>query len=589
MVGDIIKIFAEIGEIYQKDEERIKNRAYEYDEIKAYLCDIKTKNILPHLYQENKNELIITRFGIGANSGNLFPNSQLVSKDINKNEAKFIKGILKSIENFLSYFTDEEIENNEKLKQILSIDSSFFEGLIDDIKKLEEHKIKGKKVATFFCLAYNDKPISAYYNEIFKKHISQKEKSKIYGYDILTNEQGVGGDANLAFCSVNELPDSLKFIKSKLLPLNSDSADKIRTGFLAIDKDLSHNFYGVKMAILPTILSKDETIFEKVLEFLKEAKTDIEQVAQAEETINLYLECVAKKEKDIPVLNTILFYAKNNSAVDVLLQIDDVLPSFISKISNSMAKNKIKAFKRKDSKNEDVIYLQNLFDNSLEIMNFLLSQNKIDIDIMIEKYCDLIYYGSVNTKYRFQLDWAKYFNNYYPQRSIAAIVAYQNLFNEIDVLNDKLTLQKECILENKENKKEIIKELIKNSEFLKDNSVLQGAYLLGMMSSALIKWQYAISESDSFAKWLNGVGAIDKDSLERIWTKCYKVKGIFENMSRHQHKSINQIKECLEETLQHSFLSEKIVKTSYVTLAFAMGGSDFDKHIKEKEDKKDNK
>ena len=78
-MGDIVKIFADIGEIYQKDEKRLKNEAYKYDTIKVYLCDTETRRIEPNL-NISKDDLIICRFGVGANSGNLFPNSQFLSK-----------------------------------------------------------------------------------------------------------------------------------------------------------------------------------------------------------------------------------------------------------------------------------------------------------------------------------------------------------------------------------------------------------------------------------------------------------------------------------------------------------------------------
>ncbi|MBE2985011.1 CRISPR-associated protein [Campylobacter sp. RM9344] len=582
-MGDIIKIFSDIGSVYEEDEKRIKNRAYEYDEIKCYLCDIDTKNIIPST-NIPKDELIITRFGIGANSGNLFPNYQFISKDVSKDEAKFIKGVLKSVKNLMSYFSPSDIENNEILKRSSELNEGFFDDIITNIKALDEHKAKDKKVATFFCLSYNEKPISSYFKEIFDKHIDKKEVSKIYGYDILTNKKGVGADANLAFCSVNELPENLKSVKSKFLPLNESSANRIRIGFLATDKELSHNFYGVKMAILPTLLSNDQSLFKEIIQILKEAKkNDVEELAQAEEiAIDVALEYVAKREKDLPVLNTILFYAKNNAAIDVLLQIDDVLPSYISKISNAMGSRNIKAFKRKDIKdNDEAIYLQNLFENSLEIMKFLLSQNKVDLDTMIQRYAELIYYGNINKKYRFAIDWGKYFNGYYPQRSIESISKYQELFNEIDILNKKLTLQKECDLQNLKDKKELIRSLIQGSEFINNDSVLQGAYLLGMLSSALMKWQYAVSESASFARWLNNNGAITKDSLERIWTKCYATKGKLENISKHPNLSINQTMELAEEILPGVFLSKDVVKSSHITLAFAMGGNDYNKFIKD--------
>ncbi|WP_025803945.1 hypothetical protein [Campylobacter corcagiensis] len=91
-------------------------------------------------------------------------------------------------------------------------------------------------------MSYNEKPLSSYFKEIYKNHISQNTPSKIYGYDIFTNQKGIGGDVNLAFCSVNELPKNMQYIKSRLLPLNSQNAKLVKMGYDVVDRNLSHNF-----------------------------------------------------------------------------------------------------------------------------------------------------------------------------------------------------------------------------------------------------------------------------------------------------------------------------------------------------------
>ena len=584
-MGDIVKIFADIGEIYQKDEKRLKNEAYKYDTIKVYLCDIETKRIEPNL-NISKDDLIICRFGVGANSGNLFPNSQFLSKEVNKDEAKFIKGVLRSVSNLLSFFEPSNIENDAILSILSSINEEYFADIIDEIKGLDElKKEKGKKVATFFSLSYKGKPVSAYFKQIFENHISVKEQKSSYGYDILTNEKGIGGDANLAFCSVNEMPANMQFIKSKLLPLNAISAKKVENGFKAIKDKLSHNFYGMKMAILPTILDNSVNL-EEIVKILEEtSKSDMKNIEMAEEaiSINSYLEIAAKKQEKLPVLNTILFYTQSNAAIDLKLAIDDVLPSFISKISNLMGNFDIKAFYEKNSGTNETIYLQNLFEDRLSVMSFLLSRNKFDLEIMIERYSDLIYCGSVNKSYAKKLEWSKYFNDFYKERTFENIAKYQNFFNEIDVLNKKLVFQKECDLENLTDKKELIKELIKNSEFLNQDSALISAYLLGMLSAALINWQLGINGGVSFSNWLNDCGSISRENLERIWTKCDEMTRKLKAASGKPNPNVENIKECLIEILPQVFFREgKIVKSSHTTLAFAMGGSDYRKFLKDK-------
>jgi len=588
-MGDIIKTLSKIGTHYLEDEKRVKNKAYEYTKIKVYLFDIVTKKIEVSLNIKNE-DLIITRFGVGANSGNLFPNMFFEPKNVKKEFDKFVRGVLKGNKNLLSYFTDEEIENDDKLKILTSVDESFFFEKIEEIQKLDKYqKSKGEKgkFTTYFSLSYNEEPISTYFKDIYEKHLNKSDVKTVYGYDIINNEQGVGSDASLAFCSVNELPKKLQTVKPRLLPLSFSNAKRVKIGFDATDKMLSHNFYGLKMAIMPTILGSDETIYGEVLEILEESsKGRISEIEESETNINEYLEDVANREKGLPVLNTILFYQKNNAAIDVLLQIDDVLPSYISNVSDKMGFFNIKAFKDKDIKDsEETIYLQKIIDERLEIMNLLLSSKRVSRDVLVKKFAQLIYWGNSNMSYAYPLDWEKYFNGFYKDRKIEVISRYLSFFNSIDKVKDKLILQKEIDLSEIKDRQKKIRELLKNSEFLnqdKQKDVLQTAYLLGMFSSALIRWQQGISGNSSYARWLNNSGTINKGGLDRIWDRAENTRLKLNNTSGFENKTINDIKELVVEYSPKAFISTAIVKSSYVSLAFAMGGSDYSKYIKEK-------
>ncbi len=622
-MGDIIKILSDIGTNYLEDEKRVKNKAYEYDIVKVYLFDIANRQIEPSL-NIPKDDVIITRFGVGANSGNLFPNIFFKSKDVNVNFDKFIKAIHKSNNNLLSYFSLEDIYRDKILSLVYGVENraygvlsslsystdevslglsdydyqryifnrDFFESSKESISKLEEYKKeKGQKgkVTTYFALSYQGRPISAYFKDIYSKHLNKADGKRIYGYDIIDNSEGIGGDASLAFCSTNELPTKLKPIKLKLLPLSFGGAKRVKIGFDVMDKSLSHNFYGLKMAIMPTLL--DNSIdYREILDILEGVeKGAISAIEESEIYINDYLEEVANSQKEIPVLNTILFYAKNNSAVDVLLQIDDVLPSYISYISDILGRYNIKTFKNKDEKNpnQDTIYMHNIFDDRLEIMTILLSAKRLSKDILIDKFSQLIYWGTINKSYAYPVEWDKYFNGYYSNRDIDAINRYLLFFNETKKLKEPFILKKEMNLEEKKSKTEIINELIDSSEFL-DNDVLKSAYLLGLFSSALMNWQYGVSGSSSYAKWLNNSGAINKDSLDRIWKRAEETNRKLNSTSGSGSRVVNEIKELVIESSQKAFISKGVVKSSYVSLAFAMGGSDYSKYIKDskKEEKK---
>jgi len=603
-MGDIIKTLSTIGSHYLEDEKRVKNKAYEYTKIKVYLFDIESKQIEPHLNIKNE-DLIITRFGVGANSGNLFPNMFFEPKNVKKEFDKFVRGILKANKNLLSYFSEEEINKNKILKILSSVDENFFtdEDKIAEIQALSKYeKAKGEKgkFTTYFSLAYKDKPISYYFEEIYTEHLNKSDVKTVYGYDIVTNEQGVGGDANLAFCSVDNLPPKLKPIKSKLLPLSSSSAKKVKIGFDVMDKMLSHNFYGLKMAIMPTILSSDNAIYGEILRILERVgKGEVSEIEKSEAFLNIYLESVAKDEIKIPVLNTILFYNKNNSAIDVLLQVDDILPSYISHVSKTMKELGIKAFKDKDIKDtEETIYLQKIIDDRLDIMNLLLSAKKIDKSSLIEKFSQLIYWGSSNMKYAYPVDWEKYFNGFYKDRKIEVLSRYLLLFNSIDKVKEKFILQEEISLEEikksdsskikQEKKVKNIDESFEKSVFVQQNEILKTAYLLGMYSQSLINWQKGVNQSNnsSYAKWLNGSNAINQNGLKRVWDKAFLASQKIESTAKGSNYVVNYIKEKLLEYMPKFMMSKEIAKSSEVSLAFAMGGSDYFKSTKIEEDKK---
>lgn len=602
-MGDIITTLSKIGTHYLEDEKRVKNKAYEYTKIKVYLFDTVTKKIEVSLNIKSE-DLIITRFGVGANSGNLFPNMFFEPKNVKKEFDKFVRGVLKGNKNLLSYFTDEEIENNDKLKILNAIDESCFSEKVEEIQKLDKYqKSKGEKgkFATYFSLSYNEEPISAYFKDIYEKHLNKSDVKTVYGYDIINNEQGVGSDANLAFCSVNELPKKLQTVKPRLLPLSFSNAKRVKIGFDATDKMLSHNFYGLKMAIMPTILGFDETVYGEVLEILEESsKGRISEIEESETNINEYLEDVAYREKGLPVLNTILFYQKNNAAIDVLLQIDDVLPSYISNVSDKMGFFNIKAFKDKDIKDsEETIYLQKIIDERLDIMNLLLSAKKIHKDSLIEKFSQLIYWGNSNMKYAYPVDWEKYFNGFYKERKIEVLSRYLSFFNSIDKVKEKFILQEEIELEEiyendsskvkQEKRVKNIDESFKQSVFVQQNEILKTAYLLGMYSQALINWQKGVNQSNnsSYAKWLNGSRAIKQSGLDRIWDKADEALHKIESTSKSGNTTVNYVKEILLEYMPKFMMSKEIAKSSEVSLAFAMGGSDYFKSTKEKKNKED--
>ncbi|WP_141093163.1 TM1802 family CRISPR-associated protein [Campylobacter hyointestinalis] len=311
---------------------------------------------------------------------------------------------------------------------------------------------------------------------------------------------------------------------------------------------------------------------------------------------SIYIEVLSyqhSRKKKLPVLNTILFYEKSNAAVNLHLIIDDVLPSFITHVSEQMNVSRVKAFRDKDSGNKDnFIYLQRLFEDRLEIMSILLARVNLDNDVIFDKFAQLIYYGFTNKSYAYLVSWDKYFNGYYVERSIDAIKRYMELFNTIKTTKEEIILQKEIKLEEKMDKKQKIDYIFESTEFLKENNTLKSAYLLGMLSANLINWQLAINNngSSSYAKWLNNCGRISKENLDKIYQKSEETIRKLCSLTGQANpiSTITYINDKLMPFLADSLADKSIVKSSYIALAFAMGGSDFNKYIKTKKEGEEN-
>ena len=575
-MANLVKAFADIGEVFLQDEKRLRNIVYQYNDVKAFFCDIETKKIEPWT-NIDKETFIVCRGGSTGSAPFLYPVTYC------SDSASVVKNIMKGLKKMLSFFKKNEIATNPILTKLSTINESFFDSIKDQIGSLKVDK----KEVSFFTLSYQNQPISAYFTKIFDDFLGGEQK-EVYGYDMITNKQGVGGDAKLPFCSVNELLSTLQNSeKNRVFPLSQDSAKKISLGWKAIETKLSANFYGMKLAILPTLLDKSLDLRE-VIEILEDGvKGKIHDIEFAEEVVlDLFLQSTAKAEAKMPILNTILFYEVSSAAKIIKMTIDDVLPSYISHLSHLLIDSHIKTFftklekkkKGKDQESEEskVLFLQSLFPDRLELMHFLLSRTKYKTSTMIEKFADLITQRDTFKKEPFE--WTKYFYGFYSDRTPMALERFADFFNELDLLNDKILIKRRKTLAKFE--KDQIKDMVKSHEFLAGNATLESAYLLGMLSAAVVNWQYGAFEKSSFGKWLDRAGTINRDKLSYVTRKAdeaiRKTKA-----AKGTNTNVENIRSCLLDVLELSLISKKVETSANITIAFALGGNDFIKINKE--------
>ena len=585
-MANLLKALADIGEIYMEDKKELRNEASKYDSLKVYLYNIETRTIEPN-FNISSDKFIICRKGNGGNSPFLYPIAFLSG-----DKKKITESILKGNQTLLA-FKKDEIDNNPILSILSKLNNSFFNYIGEEATKLPINEGEHAYVS----LAYQGKPISEYFLDVYDNFLNNNASSSVYGYDILTNSKGVGADASLPFCSTNEMNKTMgKIEKLRILPLNSNSAEKLKLGLKILKDNISCDFFDMKLAIIPTLLNKNVELKEVVSILENSAKKNMKDIQKVEEVITItidgFLEETAEAEQGFPIINTLMFYKKSKAAMNLYLTIDDVIPSYISYISNLLEQYKIRTFPIEKNVNNNkmpddrIIALFPLFknelddkkktrelDSKLQVMKFLLSRNKMKLYNMIERYVKLILKGDDQG-----FEWTKYFNGFYKDASMPIIERYQEFFNEADLLTEKINFKRRKIMN--ELTEDTIQALVKNNALIAGNSLLEAAYLLGLLSVAVVKWQQGVNRdsNSSFGRWLDRAGMINKDKLPNIFQKCEETIKKVRSQSGSDSKKVNLFKKCFLEQMSKA-ASEKntVTKSSYVVLAFAMGGSDYDK------------
>lgn len=316
--------------------------------------------------------------------------------------------------------------------------------------------------------------------------------------------------------------------------------------------------------------------------------------------LNSTAEGESKDEIKNSVLNTLLFYTKNKSKMVLSLTIDDVLPSYISFISGVMGKYNIHSFykegilKPDDPLEKKALFLSNLFrnnrakkgngnqktQNQLKTMDFLFSRKKIKTGEIIKLYADAIVDNG--NKPFLWIDYFNDFNNF----SVPSIERFHSFFNEIDILTETISIERKKM---KDFTEEELLDIVQSCDLLKQSSLHQAAYLLGVLSQAIFRWQQYVRgdyfSQTAFSKFINRNKQITKDKLLEINQECSKTIGKLLSQSEG-NKRVNVASSVLLPILAKAAVYNKVVKKEELTLAFSLGGRDFEAYWKLQNQKK---
>lgn len=282
----------------------------------------------------------------------------------------------------------------------------------------------------------------------------------------------------------------------KNFPICEECFLKILAGKKYVEENLKFRFYGNEYFLIPHALLNNVDL-SQVLEILvyqeKEQKitTEHKKILSANEREIIEL---LKSFKDTLAIY-LLFLKRDQNAERIILLIEDILPSWISKIFQ--VKSEID---KKHGIDYTVEYLYIFFKNQpkifMELINKIFKNEKIKFDVLINFFIEKIRQDFLKT-------------SYYKDTVKRALI-------NIDFLNSLGVLDK-----NKEEvfyMNEKFEELYKKYSVGLDSPLKKGVFLLGSLTQMLINIQYARRSQAPFLKNLKGL-KMDINDMKALLSK----------------------------------------------------------------------
>ena len=545
-MADLLKIFKDIGEAYANDIMDIYNEFDNKNIAKIALYDLKHDTLSIEDPAPLKNRLFL--HVTSPNGGNLYPFFFYDSK-------KFEQSFKKALKNMRKYLPKNRLEEFEAIEKEIDFDAIN--------RKIEPYNEKN----LYFALLYDGKSMSELFNEVaisYTQKVCEGDLEK-EGASFFDDENVIGYDPGLNFCSVNELPKSLQKIKYRLLPLSKDEACLVKLGFRKVFEDDAFrlSIFGLYYYLLPTIFSHDKRPFFDLIASVKDQEL-------LEKRIRRLVKELEKSPLHEKVLLSFLFAHKSNNAIDLLHLIEDVAPSRIKKGLDLMEDMQIhesaSRYVKKSERIQEYLYIRDYIDDRLLLAKLLFGKERIRPDTMIGSIAKKILYGD-NRKDadRRSLSEALLFESFEDFEKHQRVLDFFHALGVLDPMPHYL--YKEFSMQDRFS--EIAKGKFDEVELLRLIPRAREFYALGALSRFVMDWQYS-EGGDSFRKYLDSLGAIGMHNADRIFRKAYDISRKYD-MYGETYDDLLTLYAKIKEQLT---IKEKI-SLDEATIAFVMGAVDF--------------
>lgn len=498
--GDVLELFVENPNetgAYNSVLEITVDKDFNYKGIN--ISEFKKELILKYLYKR------------GSSKGTDYtPTSRMTTP-----EKTFINKVLRCYtETIKEYSNHKEINEIEEIYKSLKSNSK---KILEDINK----NITNKKEKYILTVVYDGKYVGDF--KIFKDKV---EKGTIKSYYLIDKKESKGIDKHCSICK--ELKDEVfgnanifkfytvdkkgyvsggfnKLDSWRNFPVCKECAIDLELGKRYLDENLSFKFQGRDFYLIPKLLYSEK--LEKILKSLANLKGDVDNYQAVEEMV---MKRVSKLQDYVTF--DMLFFEVSNSALNIKLDIQEVLPSRFKKIYDDMGKvnNILKTSKKSEQIKVNFSFLNILFPRKtynryfLETIDIIISDKEIDYKFIIQHICNHIIE-------KFNEDEGKYY--YFETIRSYGFLMYLRLLGVLFKERGNVNLMKqfEWNIKDYDSKEEMFESIFNDNMDFFTTPDKKAVFLIGFLSQKLLNLQYIKEKRKPFISRLKGLKLTKKD------------------------------------------------------------------------------
>lgn len=493
-------------------------------------------------------------------------------------EKTFSNKIIKAFPEAIKFGEKKYEVEKQILEEIYAVMIKEENKILNDLK--DKFKDIPKKEGAFItvCLQSNDKKIYIGDFELFKDkivsdalkkfHYSETYKKDVYKdravCSLCTKETdeiyGLAGSNIFPFYTIDKpgyISGGFDYEKAwRNYPVCKRCAIELEQGKKYLDENLIFSFYGRRYYLIPKPIFEEklEKVLKKYLHLKSEDPSDVrDKYSYVEERVMKFL---SKEENSISF--NLMFFEKNNAALNILLNIEDVAPSRFRVIFNALDSIRdMEFFKEKPVSFE---LLTKVFPRDthnkyfLDTIDKIISNRKLEYKFLMPFFNEYI----INSFTRYETEQVIKGEDTYQYAAFRVFgflyfLEYLNLFKHREGDYNMSIENKTWDIKDFTSKRELFEAFFKEANPFFDTPDKKVVFLAGYITKKLLNIQYISEKRKPFLTRLKGL-KLNKKDIKRLIPELQSK--LIEYKSEYYNEEFNIISEYLIQSNGLSLLSD---------------------------------